>query len=142
MDWALLNVDADRIGKNAIDNVLFDGIKSDFDEIEVQAYSRNSKGLVYGTVNGIKSDVKLDDLTSSAYTIMGEKHRFSEPGDSGSFVTTKGGDELIGYIFAGNDDENISEQRLLSYFIPMEMTLDHMRKVTKKDDLCLYTGNV
>lgn len=132
-DWALINVDDQRTGENRIPKSKTSTVKIvDLKVCDLETATKVWKkghisGLTSGSVNGLKSRVKMDGIESTERTVMG---KFADRGDSGSWVASYNG--VCGIIIGGSAEEHIS------YVSDFNTVL---RRIKEKAGLELYPTN-
>ncbi|RPA75638.1 hypothetical protein BJ508DRAFT_331944 [Ascobolus immersus RN42] len=100
-------------------------------------------GLTYGTVQGVKKTVDMDDngKLTHEWVIMGDdgELRFSRRGDSGALVVDRNG-VLIGLLFGGEEkitnregEPDRERWQLFSYFTPIGDVLSEIKAQTGLD---------
>lgn len=130
-DWALIKVDASRLGtENLVRTVGHGDIYVDevgSMELDLTLYKMGRRtGATSGLVNARKTDVKLGDIETTEWTIVSTTNKFSDPGDSGAWTASEGS-AVHGYVIGGNEMEGCS------YISDMRFTLSLIKDETGLD---------
>ncbi|OAA62470.1 hypothetical protein SPI_04010 [Niveomyces insectorum RCEF 264] len=100
-----------------------------------------SSGYAVGYINGARDDVRLklfgEEVRGRLYAIINPRDRssFSRSGDSGAAVYDRYA-RLLGTLVRGNDR---GEQIGVSYVVPIQETLDHMKSTLDNTPLKMDT---